>query len=100
MAGTSSSVPDSNSGWATSVRIKSPRGVAVDGLGNFYIADTDNNSIRKVDKQGKLTTVAGLVGWGGNGFSGDNGPAVNAKLNAPSGIAIDNVGNIFIADIN
>jgi len=96
VAGTSLSVPDSYSGYATSVKLRSPRGVAVDGFGNFYIADTDNYCIRKVDRYGKLTTLAGWVGQ--YGYSGDNGPAVNAKLNAPSGVAFDSVGNIFIAD--
>ena len=71
-----------------------PEGVAVDSAGNLYIADTENNRIRKVSN-GVITTVAGN---GTYGFSGDNGPATNAQLNYPSGVALDSAGNLYIAD--
>jgi hypothetical protein len=75
--------------------------VAVDNSGNFYVCDTGNCLIHKVDTNDITTTIAGIYGPGttvNSGFSGDGGPAINAKLNFPSGIAVDNWGNIFIAD--
>ena len=82
-------------GPATAARLNRPSGVAVDGAGNLFIADDDNNRIRKVDAAGIITTVAGT---GESGFSGDGGPAVDAGLNGPSGVAVDGAGNLFIAD--
>ncbi len=73
----------------------SPFGVAVDGGDNVYIADTYNNRIRKVDATGTISTVAGT---GSPGYSGDGGPAKDAQLNLPHGVAVDTVGNIYIAD--
>jgi hypothetical protein len=67
----------------------------VDAPGNIYIADGGNHRIRKVDTGGTITTVAGN---GAGGYSGDNGPATSAKLNAPKGVAIDSSGDIYIAD--
>ena len=66
-----------DNGPATSAQLNYPAGVAVDSAGNLYIADTDNNRIRKVSN-GVITTVAGN---GTLGFSGDNGPATSAQLN-------------------
>ncbi len=74
----------------------------MDGTGNLYIADTWNHRIRRVDNTGTITTVAGIGGIGINnegGYSGDDGPAVEAQLNAPSGIAVDGAGNLFIAEV-
>ena len=71
-----------------------PLGVAVDSAGNLYIADSDNNLVRKVAK-GVMTTVAGN---GTSGFSGDNGPATNAQLDLPQAVAVDSAGNLYIAD--
>ncbi len=78
-------------GPATSAWLYGPEDVAVDGAGNLYIADTLNNRIRKVSN-GTITTVAG----GGSG--GDNGPASQAALSGPMGVAVDSSGNIYIAD--
>jgi uncharacterized protein (TIGR03437 family) len=78
----------------TSARFNRPQGVAVDSAGNLYIADTGNGFIRKVSN-GVITTVAGI---GGPGFSGDNGPATNAQLYFPDGVAVDSAGNLYIAD--
>ena len=69
-------------------------GVAVDSAGNIYIADTVNDRIRKVSG-GTITTVAGN---GSIGFSGDGGPATSASLRAPTGVAVDSAGNLYIAD--
>lgn len=68
--------------------------LAIDKAGNLYIADETGNRIRKVSG-GKVTTVAGT---GINGYTGDNGPATSAEINEPQGVAVDSVGNVFIAD--
>jgi hypothetical protein len=83
-----------DSGPATSAALDA-LGVAVDGNGNVYVADTYNNCIRKIDVTGTITTVAGT---GLPGYSGDGGPARNAQLNLPHGVAVDTAGNIYIAD--
>jgi uncharacterized protein (TIGR03437 family) len=83
-----------DNGPATSAALSGPSGVAVDPAGNLYIADQGNNRIRKVSN-GMITTVAGNGGWG---FSGDNGPATSAKLANPMGVAVDSLGNLYIAD--
>ena len=83
-------------GPATSASLSAPLGVALDSSGNLFIADSYNNRIRKVDVvTGLITTVAGS---GCCGFSGDGGPATNAKLWGPGGVALDLTGRLFIAD--
>ena len=82
-------------GPATQVHLNLPYGVAVDGTGNLYIADTNSDRIRKVDSTGTITTIAGT---GERGFSGDGGPATQASLNSPFGVAVDGAGNLYIAD--
>jgi uncharacterized protein (TIGR03437 family) len=83
-----------DNGPATSSQLYGPRGLAVDSAGNVYIADTDNNRIRKISN-GVISTVAGN---GTMGFSGDNGPAASAELYLPYSIAVDSAGNLYIAD--
>ena len=78
---------------AIQAQLNFPEAVAIDGSGNLYIADTNNNSIRKVDPTGMITTVAGT---GEYGFSGDGGPAVQAQLTRPIGVAMDSAGNLYI----
>ncbi len=80
-------------GPAASARLNSPGGVAVDGSGNLFIADTGNNRVRRVSPNGIITTIAGT---GVFGFSGDGGPANNAQISA-SALAADSAGNVFIA---
>ncbi len=80
---------------ATSTRINQPYGVAVDASGNFYIADTWNHRVRKVNSSGIISTIAGT---GTSGFSGDGGAATAAALSGPTGVTLDNSGNIYIAD--
>jgi len=82
-------------GKATSANLEEPIGIAIDKQGNFYIADSYNNCIRKVDTSGIITTVAGN---GTDAFNGDGIPAGDASLSQPHGIAVDSLGNIFIAD--
>ncbi len=90
-------------GTATNAELNSPSGVAVDTTGNVFIVDDANMRIRKVGTSGIITTVAGNgygAGsvWGTGGYSGDGGPATNAELNSPFGMAVDATGNQFIAD--
>jgi RHS repeat-associated protein len=75
--------------------LDSPYDVKVDSLGNLYIADAGRSRILKVTPNGVITTVAGS---GVQGYGGDGGPATSAKLNWPWGVAIDNSGNLYIAD--
>jgi uncharacterized protein (TIGR03437 family) len=82
-------------GSATSASLNSPYAVAVDVSGNLFIADAENNVIRKVSPSGVITTVAGS---GTAGFSGDGGQATLAQLNFPDAVAVDASGNLFIAD--
>ncbi len=84
-------------GAALAANLSSPRGVALDGAGNLYIADEGNNRIRKVDAAGVISTVAGS---GTAGYSGDGGAAVAAQLYAPEGVALDGAGNLYIADVD
>jgi sugar lactone lactonase YvrE len=82
-------------GPATASLLHGPSGLAVDAAGNLFIADNNNNRVRKVTPAGVISTVAGN---GTAGFSGDGGPATSAQLKSPSGVAVDTAGNLFIAD--
>jgi sugar lactone lactonase YvrE len=84
-------------GPATEAKLAAPVGIAVDGAGNLYIADTGNNRIRELISGGVIRTVAGT---GVAGFSGDGGPATSAALSGPMGVAVDAAGNLYIADSN
>ena len=83
-------------GPAASAYLNSPQGLALDGQGNLYIADGGEYLVRKVDTAGTITTVAGTARTGG--FHGDGGPAASATLFVPEGLALDGVGNLYIAD--
>ena len=81
---------------ATSAQLRSPFGVALDGMGNIYIADTYNFRIRKVTvSTGDITTIAGT---GYPGYNGDNRAAANAQLRYPVDVALDRSGDVYIAD--
>ena len=86
---------DGDGGEAVAARLAYPEAVALDGSGALYIADRDNHRIRRVDGAGTITTLAGT---GDRGYSGDGGPAVEARLNGPTGIAVDSEGALYIAD--
>ncbi len=81
----------------TAAELNSPLGVTVDSAGNFYIADSVNDVIRKVTPGDQISTVAGNQALGG-GFSGDTGAPLNATLNGPSAMVLDAAGNLYIAD--
>ena len=83
-------------GAATNAELNQPAGVALDGAGNLYIADSTDCVIRKVTPGGTITTVAGVLGKLGG--AGDNGPATSALLEYPSGVALDGSGNLYLAD--
>jgi uncharacterized protein (TIGR03437 family) len=96
VAGNSRAGYSGDGGAATNAQLNRPYGIAVDEFGNIYIADLPNNRIRKVDSAGTITTFAGT---GSPGFSGDGGPASDAQLNGPYGVAVDSEGNVYIADL-
>lgn len=83
-----------DNGPATNAQLNYPEGIAVDPAGNIYVADTQNNRIREISN-GVITTVAGT---GASGYSGDNGPASQAQLFGPHGLAFDSSGGLYIAD--
>lgn len=95
VAGNGSSGYSGDGGAATNAVLFGPTRIAVDTIGSLYIADAGNNRIRKVDVNGTITTVAGN---GSAGFSGDGGAATNASLYVPYDVAVDDFGNLFIAD--
>jgi len=81
---------------ATSASIFLPTGVVTDAAGNMYLSDSSNNRIRRVDATtGLISTIAGD---GNPGFSGDNGPATQAEVSVPAGLALDGAGNLYFAD--
>lgn len=80
---------------ATNALLTSPSGLALDPLGRLLIADSGNHRIRRIDQDGRITTIAGT---GIAGFSGDGGAATEAQLIAPASIAVDSTGAVFIAD--
>lgn len=82
-------------GLATEARVYNPYGVAVDDLGNVYIADTYNHRVRKVDTNGIITTIAGT---GQRGFNGDGILAIDAHIIYPTDVVVDNRGNVYFAD--
>ena len=96
IAGTGEWGYSGDGGPATQAQLGYPEGVAVDGGGNLYISDSRNSRIRKVSAfTGTISTIAGTGEWG---YSGDGGPAIEAKLGYPEGVTVDGAGNLYIAD--
>jgi hypothetical protein len=83
-------------GPATSALLNAPYGLAIDRDGNVLIADEGNEVIRKVDRNGIISTIAGTQGK--TGYDGDGGPATSALLHTPYGVGADRFGNVYIAD--
>ena len=98
IAGTGDPGYSGDGGLASVSTLNSPSGVALDGAGNLFIADTGNNVIRRIDRfTGLITTVAGSLS-GTGGFQGEGVLATSAELNAPEGVTVDGGGNLYIAD--
>jgi uncharacterized protein (TIGR03437 family) len=83
-------------GMAINGSLHAPQGVAVDSLGNFYIADTLDHRVRRVSQTDNIITT--IAGNGNPGFGGDGGPGASAALNLPVAVTLDGAGNVFIAD--
>ncbi|HEU0124017.1 MAG TPA: hypothetical protein VFQ91_26025 [Bryobacteraceae bacterium] len=95
IAGTGTAAYAGDGGAANKASLHTPRGLAFDGNGFLYIADSGNHAVRKISPDGLITTAAG------NGFAGalgDGGPARAARLHSPSGVAVDPRGDVYIAD--
>lgn len=95
VAGTGAAGYGGDHGQAVNARLDLPSAIALDAVGNLYLADTANHRIRRISTAGIITTVAGN---GTEGDSGDNGPATTAELDSPQGLALDPAGNIYLAD--
>lgn len=96
IAGNGSAGYEGTNAVANNTPLNVPGGVAVDGAGNVYIADTNNNVIREVNLA--TNTIATVAGNGSPGYAGDGSAATSAELNSPEGIAVDAAGNLYIAD--
>ena len=83
-------------GSGSDARFWNPEGLTVDDRGNIYVADTGNNTIRKITPTGVVTTLAGLAGTPGT----TDGVGADARFNSPGGVAVDGAGNIYVADTN
>jgi sugar lactone lactonase YvrE len=83
-----------SSDGSSSAAFNHPTGVAVDSAGNVYVADTNNNEIRKVTAAGVVSTLAGVAGVSGS----TDGPGTAASFSGPSGIAVDATGNLYVSD--
>jgi sugar lactone lactonase YvrE len=95
IAGTGATGFSGDGGPATQAQLRAPIGIAADSAGNVYFADQANNRIRKISVAGIISTVAGN---GNQGFSGDGGPATNAAIDGPFGVAVDRAGVVYVTD--
>ena len=96
IAGTGTPGFSGDNGPATTAQLNLPTALALDNANNLYLADTANHRIRRIDSTtGIITTIAGT---GTQAFSGDNGPAINAAIDSPTGLAFDSANNLYLAD--
>ena len=95
IAGVGANVPMGDGGMATSAYFLADSGIVSDGRGTFYVADNNNDTIRKIAPDGTITTIAGT---GVPGYNGDGIPAVQAQLYAPFALALDQQGNLYVSD--
>ena len=86
--------PGSDDGLGSIARFRNPWGVAVDLWGNVFVADASNDAIRKISPTGHVTTLAGLAGDSGQ----NDGPGDRARFNHPYGVAVDGAGNVYVSD--
>jgi len=103
LAGEAGHADGSADGTGAEARFHEPRGLAVDGAGNVYVADYMNDTIRKITPEGVVTTLAGKVKSSSkvtptHRMSADDGPVATALFNKPTGVAIDQEGNLFVTD--
>jgi uncharacterized protein (TIGR03437 family) len=96
VAGTGQYAFNGDNGPATATDLNQPFGLAVDASNNVYISDSQNHCVRVLTPDGNIHAIAGIPA--ASGYSGDGGPARQAKLNQPLGIALDAAGNLYIAD--
>ena len=96
IAGSSSAGFSGDLGLATLAKLYNPEGITVDKNGNIYLSDSYNFRIRKIDKDGIISTIAGN---GIQGFSGDGGQSINAKIGLVRGIKLDDYSNLYITDL-
>jgi RHS repeat-associated protein len=96
VAGTGTPGFSGDGGPAIQAQLRDPSGIALGPDGSLYIADTTNHRIRKVSPEGIISTIAGTGSFAG--FSGDEGPAVSAQLSYPEDVAVDNNGDVYVAD--
>jgi len=90
----SAALPGAADGSLAVARFGDPTAIAVDSIGNIYVADTANNTIRKITPLGIVSTLAGLAGEPGSA----DGTGAAARFDGPTGIAVDAAGNVFVAD--
>ncbi|HEY8995707.1 MAG TPA: hypothetical protein VIM71_13650 [Lacunisphaera sp.] len=95
LAGTAGTSGDTD-GTGAAARFSDPRGIVSDSSGILYIADTGNNTIRKIATDGKVSTIAGKSGTYG---SADGNGITEARFNFPNGLALDQAGNLYVADL-
>ncbi len=95
IAGTTAAGFSGDNGPATAAQVYGPLGIAVDSAGNIYFADRFNDRLRKINTAGVITTIAGT---GTGGYNGDDIAATTAQLNDPFGVAVDNAGNVYVAE--
>ena len=95
VAGTGAGGFGGDGGAATRAQLFAPQGLAIDARGNLLVADTFNHRIRRIDRGGTITTIAGN---GIAAYAGDGGPAAAAAFNGPQDLAVTADGSIFVAD--
>ena len=97
IAGTGEYGHSGDGGPAIAADLQNPTEMGMDVAGNLYLAERFGHRVRKIDVAGTITTIAGT---GERGYSGDGGPATKAQVDSPRSIAVDSVGNVYVADQN